>query len=74
MQNLIECPVCGSNDIKLFMSGVFDSEKTNVMECEECGLQFLDPMMTEEEEEEYYNGYYQKQKNRHFKVFILTVL
>ncbi len=74
MQNSIECPVCGSNDIKLFMSGIFDSEKTNVMECEECGLQFLDPMMTEEEEEEYYNGYYQKQKNRHFKAMNLEDL
>lgn len=60
------CPVCASQDVELFMSGIFDSDATNVMECLNCGLQFLDPMMSEQEEEKYYSGYYRKQEGRHF--------
>ena len=67
MKNKFECPVCESSKINLFMKGVFDSDATNVMECENCGLQFLDPIMSIEEEEDYYDGYYNKQKKRNFK-------
>ena len=62
-----QCPICVSQRIELFMQGVFDSESTNVLECLDCGTQFLDPKMTEQEETEYYEGYYRKQKSRHFK-------
>jgi cyclopropane fatty-acyl-phospholipid synthase-like methyltransferase len=61
------CPACDSEDIQLFMTGIFDSATTKVMECAQCGTQFLDPLMTEEEEAEYYEGYYRKQQIRHFK-------
>lgn len=68
------CPVCASQNSALFMSGVFDSETTNVMECMGCGLQFLDPLMSEQEEQEYYDGYYRKQECRHFKAMNLIDL
>jgi cyclopropane fatty-acyl-phospholipid synthase-like methyltransferase len=71
MQN---CPVCKSSNIRIFMRGIFDSNDTNVMECENCGLQYLSPIMTEQEEEEYYEGYYRKQQDRHFKVIQLDEL
>lgn len=61
------CPVCGGGDITLYMKGVFDCESTSVMECNGCGLQFLDPMMSDEEEHEYYRNYYENQKTRHYK-------
>lgn len=68
------CPVCDSKDIQLFMTGVFDSESTNVMECTDCGLQYLDPMMTDAEEADYYDSYYRKQSARHFKAMHLEDL
>jgi cyclopropane fatty-acyl-phospholipid synthase-like methyltransferase len=65
------CPICDSDNLHLFMNGIFDSESTDVIECHACGLQFLDPMMSDEEEAEFYDNYYQKQKNRHFKTMDL---
>lgn len=62
-----DCPVCGSLKITFYMGGIFDSDATDVLECADCGLQFLDPMMTDEEEADYYNDYYEKQRTRHFK-------
>lgn len=67
-----KCPVCGPGDITLYMRGIFDSDSTDVLECRKCGLQFLDPMMTDEEEVEYYDDYYEKQRSRHFKEMALT--
>lgn len=49
------------------MTGIFDSETTSVLECNECELQFLDPMMSDEEEAEYYRNYYENQKTRDFR-------
>ena len=49
------------------MKGIFDSSSTNVLECKNCGLQFLDKIMTEKEENDYYNSYYRNQSIRHFK-------
>jgi len=60
------CPVCFSNDIFLFMRGIYDSKTTSVLECRRCGLQFLNPMMSSEEEDKYYENYYEKQRSRHF--------
>ena len=60
------CPVCFSNDIFLFMRGIYDSKTTSVLECRECGMQFLNPMMSSEEEDKYYEDYYEKQRSRHF--------
>lgn len=68
------CPVCDAKDIQLFMTGIFDSDTTQVMECIQCGMQFLDPLMTEQEEAEYYDGYYRKQQARHFKAMDLADL
>lgn len=68
------CPVCDAQDIQLFMTGIFDSDTTKVMECARCGMQFLDPLMTEQEEVEYYEGYYRKQHARHFKAMDLADL
>jgi len=65
------CPVCSSNETFLYMKGIFDSETTSVIECKNCGLQFLDPMMSDAEEEEYYRNYYNSQKSRHYKTFTL---
>jgi cyclopropane fatty-acyl-phospholipid synthase-like methyltransferase len=56
------------------MVGIFDSDTTKVMECSQCGIQFLDPVMTEQEETEYYEGYYRKQQARHFKTMELADL
>lgn len=67
LENMKTCPICGAVDIQLFMEGIFDSDTTNVMECSQCGTQFLDPLMTEEEEAVYYDGYYRNQRSRHFK-------
>lgn len=68
------CPVCDAQDIRLFMTGIFDSDTTKVMECIQCGMQFLDPLMTEQEEADYYEGYYRKQSTRHFKTMDLADL
>lgn len=62
----LDCPLCGCGDITLYMKGVFDCENTSVMECNGCGLQFLDPLMSNEEEQEYYRDYYESQKKRHY--------
>ena len=35
-----KCPVCLKQDIKLFMIGIYDSETTDVMECQVYGLQY----------------------------------
>ncbi len=59
------CPVCLTTDVKLFMQGIFDCEQTNVLECGNCGMQFLEPLMTGEED--YYRNYYAKQASRHFR-------
>lgn len=61
-----KCPVCAGENILTFMRGIFDSDTTEVLECGQCGVQFLDPMMTEDEENDYYRDYYEKQKTRHF--------
>lgn len=53
------------------MKGIFDSDNTDVLECAICGLQFLNPMMSDSEEEEYYENYYEKQRDRHFKIMNL---
>lgn len=60
------CPVCRANDINLFMHGIFDCDHTDVLECGNCGMQFLSPLMTLDEESEYYRNYYEKQRSRHF--------
>jgi cyclopropane fatty-acyl-phospholipid synthase-like methyltransferase len=56
------------------MTGIFDSDTTHVMECGACGVQFLNPLMTEQEEADYYEGYYRKQQERHFKAMDLADL
>jgi cyclopropane fatty-acyl-phospholipid synthase-like methyltransferase len=68
------CPVCNSEDTFLFMKGIFDSEDTEVIECNLCGVQFLFPMMSDNEEEEYYRNYYEGQKIRHYRDFTLSDL
>lgn len=68
------CPVCGAQDIRLFTTGIFDSDTTKVMECARCGMQFLDPLMTEQDEAKYYEGYYRKQQTRHFEPMDLADL
>jgi SAM-dependent methyltransferase len=49
------------------MHGIYDSDTTDVLECTDCGLQYLSPLMTEEEEAAYYDGYYRKQQSRRFR-------
>lgn len=70
--NCKACPVCDAKDISLFMKGIFDSEDTEVHECEACGTQFLSPMMSQQEEDAYYDDYYNKQASRHFTQMSLT--
>jgi cyclopropane fatty-acyl-phospholipid synthase-like methyltransferase len=60
------CPVCKSVDTELFMKGIYDSDSTDVIECLNCGLQYLQPFISKEEEDEYYKRYYNKQSARHF--------
>ena len=62
----LNCPICASEQLSVFMTGVYDSDDTSVIECANCGLQFLDPMMSQEEEDEYYHNYYANQKSRHY--------
>lgn len=61
-----DCPICLGNEISIFQRGIFDCDVTVVRECAGCGVQFLDPMMSQEEENAYYRDYYQKQKSRQF--------
>jgi 2-polyprenyl-3-methyl-5-hydroxy-6-metoxy-1,4-benzoquinol methylase len=63
----MNCPICNSNSSFMFLKGVFDCDDTKVIECNDCGLQFLDPIMTEAEEEIYYKDYYYSQKKRYFE-------
>lgn len=65
------CPICSSEDTFLYMKGIFDSATTSVIECRNCGLQFLNPMMTDAEEAEYYRNYYKSQEKRDYKKFSL---
>jgi len=60
------CPVCAGDEIVLFLQGIFDSETTAVLECRRCGVQFLEPMMSDAEAATYYQDYYRKQESRHF--------
>lgn len=69
-----KCPVCSSQKIELFTRGIYDSDTTEVLECVECGTQFLYPLMSQQEEDEYYEGYYKKQASRHFKTMELVDL
>ena len=66
MQDLV-CPVCKSKDLEIFQHGIFDSEETNVIECNNCKMRFLDKIMTPNEEEAFYADYYKSQKARQFK-------
>lgn len=59
------CKICNSEDIYLYLEGVYDDPNTNVYECKKCELQFLSPMMREEEEKQYYLDYYNEQSIRH---------
>lgn len=61
------CPVCKSNKSSLFLDRIFDSLITKVLECSNCGMQFLHPMMNDKEEDRYYSNYYKKQQKRYFK-------
>ena len=63
----MSCPICNSDSTFVYMKGIFDCESTEVIECNECGLQYLYPKMTEEEEENYYLDYYHSQQVRHFE-------
>jgi len=61
------CPICKSSSNFVFMEGIFDSEDTNVIECDNCGMRFLDKLMSEEEETDFYRDYYKNQENRQFQ-------
>lgn len=67
----IQCHLCGSSETFLFMKGIFDSLITEVIECADCGMQFLNPMMSDKEEENYYKDYYKRQQKRNYKKFSL---
>jgi len=49
------------------MEGIFDCDKTKVLECNGCGMQFLDKIMTEKEESDFYYNYYNRQDDRQYK-------
>lgn len=66
------CPVCQATEISLFMQGIFDCEQTDVLECGNCGMQFLSSLMTLEEEDAYYRNYYEKQHSRHFQAMSMV--
>jgi len=68
------CPVCRCSKLTVFMHGVFDCDDTAVLECADCGLQLLDPMMSEAEEDAYYRDYYEHQKSRHFSPMSMGAL
>ncbi len=66
----MNCPLCNNNST-IFMRGIFDCDKTRVMECCNCKLHFLEPMMSDEEESEYYKDYYENQKTRQKKEYTM---
>ena len=59
------CPICASKRVYRYMKGIFDCDKTEVWECRECEVQFLDTIMNMKEEEAYYKDYYRSQHNRY---------
>lgn len=61
----VPCPICQSKDTFVYLSGIYDAEKTDVMECRNCGVQFLNPRMSIREENEYYRNYYLSQVPRY---------
>ncbi len=63
----MKCPICGSEDTFVFMKGIFDCNKTSVIECKYCGMQFLDKIMSKDEENEFYIEYYESQKKRQYE-------
>jgi len=62
MENLTSCNLCCSNDFKLYTQkkGVKFKEIFSVVECQNCGLIFVNPRLTEEENLEVYNEAYFK--------------
>ena len=60
-----ECPLCRSAHTRLYLHGIYDCDKTNVCECRDCDLLYLDPIMSQQEEAEYYLDYYKSQQARY---------
>jgi len=60
-----ECPLCQSDRTRFYLRGVYDCDNTNVCECCDCDLLYLDPIMSEEEEAKYYQDYYRCQQARY---------
>ena len=61
----MSCKICGSQDVFQFMKGIYDCNKTEVMECKNCEVRFLDPIMDLDEEANYYKNYYRSQEERY---------
>ena len=62
---MIKCKICNSKNTILYMKGIYDSDETEVIECEDCNARFLHPFMTLEEEKKYYEDYYASQAPRY---------
>ena len=61
----MRCTLCASSDTNCLQKGIYDSDTTNLFQCNLCGVQFIYPLMTIEEEEEYYKDYYTGQQVRY---------
>lgn len=64
-ESVERCKLCGSVDTYVYMQGIHDCEDTKVIECCDCDVQFLSPMMSDDAEQLYYKNYYAQQRDRH---------
>lgn len=51
------CPLCSNASTRIYWKSVWNSTNQSVFSCDNCGLLFLHPMMSQIEESEYYDNY-----------------
>ncbi len=59
MENLQNCPVCGSNDLEIYMETqdyFLTQEKFSIVECKACSFKFTNPRPLENELAKYYKS------------------
>lgn len=81
---MIQCKICASNDLGLFLSSnllsaneneiKFSTQKDRLFRCENCGFIFLENFSIPELEKEYQNDYYLKDFQREEHVLYLNHL
>lgn len=60
----MNCPICFSRKVFLFHDKVWSIRDGSVYQCKNCGISFIDPVMSDEEEKGFYKKYSQHIKLR----------